>query len=109
MGKLPPGFLVTGLKALVTALKSWTHKKEVKTLSCMTCLLISRAVLLLGAIQVLHNAFFRKIDTHTPPRNANNIEPYTFVMLFSGKFYTLPPPLHYVTLEWPLTLIYDVD
>ena len=40
--------------------------------------------------------------THPPPRNANDIEPYMLVTLFPGKFYTLPPPLHYVTLEWPL-------
>ena len=55
-----------------------------------------------GAIQVLRNAFFleNKIVTHPPPRNSNNFEPNTIVMLFSGKFYT-PPPLHYATLEWP--------
>ena len=41
--------------------------------------------------------FFWKLYTHPPPRNANNIEPYTFVMLFSRKFVTLPPPLRYVT------------
>ena len=39
----------------------------------------------LGAIQVLRNAFSWKFDTHPPPRNANNIEPYIFGMLFSGK------------------------
>ena len=36
----------------------------------------------MGAIQVLRNVFFWKIDTHPPPHNANNIEPYTFVALF---------------------------
>ena len=27
----------------------------------------------LGAIQVLRNAFFRKLYPHAPPRNANNV------------------------------------
>ena len=56
----------------------------------------------LGAIQVLRNAFFGKLVPHPPPRNANNIEPYTFVTLSSGKFDTPPPHQRYVTLEWPL-------
>ena len=30
----------------------------------------------LGAIQVLRNAFFWKLDPHPPPCNANNIEPH---------------------------------
>ena len=46
--------------------------------------------------------FFWKIDTHPPARNANNIEHYIFVTLFSGKFDT-HPPLHYITLEWLLS------
>ena len=53
---------------------------------------------------MLHNImlFFWKFDTpHPPPRNANNVEPYIFVMLFKGKSDTLPPLLCYVTLEWP--------
>lgn len=29
MGKMPPAYLVSGLKALVGALKSWTNRKEV--------------------------------------------------------------------------------
>ena len=58
-----------------------------------------------GAIQVLRNAFFWKLDPHPPPpppRNANNIEPYTFETLFFQKFETPHPHLRYVTLEWPL-------
>ena len=43
-----------------------------------------------------------KLDPHPPPRNANNIEHYTFITLFSGKSDTPHPHLHYVTLEWPL-------
>ena len=43
-----------------------------------------------------------KLDPHPLPRNANNIEPYTFVTLFSGKSDPPPPHLRYVTLEWPL-------
>ena len=39
------------------------------------------------------------VDTHPPPLL---IMLYTFVTLFSGKADTLPPPLRYVTLEWPL-------
>ena len=38
--------------------------------------------------------------THYGHRNANNIEQYTFVMLFVWKFDTLPPLHYYVTLEW---------
>ena len=53
----------------------------------------------LEAIKVLCNAFSWKIYMHPSPHNANNIEPYTFVMLFSGKSDT---PTN-VTLEWPLT------
>ena len=43
------------------------------------------------------------MDPHPPPRNANNIEHYTFVTLFPGKSDTPHPHLRYVTLEWPLT------
>ena len=34
-----------------------------------------------GAIQVLRNAIFLEIGPPPPPRNANNIEHYTFVTL----------------------------
>ena len=54
-----------------------------------------------GAIQVLRNAFFLEIGPPPTPRNANNIEPYTFVMLFSGKSDPPPPHLHYVTWMAP--------
>ena len=40
-----------------------------------------------------------------PPRNANNIEPYTFITDFPGKCDTQQPRLHYVTLEWPTDLV----
>ena len=43
----------------------------------------------LGVIQVF---FSWKFDPHPPPRNANNVEPYTFVTLFSGKADTPPTP-----------------
>ena len=57
-----------------------------------------------GAIEVLRNAIFLEIGPHPTPRNANNIEHYTFVTLFSGKYYHPPlPHLRYVTLEWPPT------
>ena len=44
---------------------------------------------MLRAIQVLRNAFFLKILHPSSP--ANNVEPYIFVMLFSGKAYTPTP------------------
>ena len=44
-----------------------------------------------GAIQVLRNAFFQGISPHPPSCNANNVVPYTFVMLFSGKVDTPTP------------------
>ena len=46
----------------------------------------------LRAIQVLRNAFFLEIGPW-PARNADNIEPYTFVTLLSGKSDTHPPYL----------------
>ena len=55
-----------------------------------------------GAIQVFRNAFFLKIGPNPPPCNANNVEPYTFVMPFSGKFDNPHTHRRYVTLEWPL-------
>ena len=46
-----------------------------------------------GCCTTSHNVAYRsKLDPHPPPRNANNVEPYTFVTLFSGKFDTHPPP-----------------
>ena len=53
-----------------------------------------------GAIQVLRNVFFWKLDPHPPPCTANNVKPYTFVTLFPIKIDH--PHLRYVTLEWPL-------
>ena len=52
----------------------------------------------LGAIQVLLNLFFWKLDPHPPPRNANNIEPYTFVTLSPGK--TDTPHLHKLIINY---------
>ena len=52
---------------------------------------------------MLHNTIFLEIGPHPPPRNANNIEHYTFVTLFSRKSDTPNPHLRYVTLEWPHT------
>ena len=51
---------------------------------------------------MLRNAFFREIGP-LPPRNANNVDIYTFVTLFSGKVDTPHPHLRNVTLEWPLS------
>ena len=55
----------------------------------------------LGPFKCYVTLFFWKLDPHPPPHNANNIEPYTFVMLFLCD--THPHPhLRYVTREWPL-------
>ena len=43
-----------------------------------------------GAIQVLRNAIFLEIGP-PPPRNANSIEHYTFITLFSRKSDTPTP------------------
>ena len=45
-----------------------------------------------GPFKCYVTLFFWKLDPHPPPRNANNIEHYTFVMLFSRKSDTPPPP-----------------
>ena len=42
-----------------------------------------------------------ELASHPPPRNANIVEPYTFVTLFPGPFDSTPHR-RYVTLEWPL-------
>ena len=46
---------------------------------------------ILGAIQVLRNAIFLETGPPPTPRNANDIEHYTFVTLFSRKSDTPPP------------------
>ena len=56
----------------------------------------------LGPFKCYVTLFFWKLDPHLPPRNANNIEYYTFVTLFSQKIRHPHPHLRYVTLEWPL-------
>ena len=60
----------------------------------------------LGPFKCYITLFFWKLDPHPPPRNANNIEHYTFVTLCSRKSDTPPHPhLRYVTLEWPLSCV----
>ena len=58
-----------------------------------------------GPFKCYVTLFFWKLDPHPPLRNANNIEHYTFVMLFSRKSDTPHPHLRYITLEWPLRAI----
>ena len=53
-----------------------------------------------GPFKCYVTLFSWKFDPHPPPGKANNVEPYIFVMLFSGKADT-HPLLRYVTLEWP--------
>ena len=50
------------------------------------------------------SAFLCKFDTHPSPCNANNVEPYIFVInsFFQGNLTSLPPSLRYVTLKWLL-------
>ena len=61
-----------------------------------------------GPFKCYVTLFFWKLDPHPPPRNANNIEYYTFVTLFSRKSDTPPHPhLRYVTLEWPPIAFHD--
>ena len=55
-----------------------------------------------GPFKCFVTLFSWKLDTHPPPRNANNIEAYTFETLFPGKVDTPHPHLRYVTLEWLL-------
>ena len=59
-----------------------------------------------GPFKCYVTLFFLKLDPHPPPRNANNIEHYTFVTLFSRKSDTPHPHLRYVTLGWPLAQNY---
>ena len=53
----------------------------------------------IGVIQHYVTLFIWKFDTLPPLRTANNVVPYMFIALFSGKSETLPPPT--VLSEWP--------
>ena len=55
-----------------------------------------------GPLKCYVMVFSWKFDTQPPHRNANNVELYTFIPLFSGKSNT---PLCFVTLEWPPTWV----
>ena len=84
-------------------------KRSTSVLISVSCVpfrtsLMANKSITCGTIHELRNAFSRKFDTHPPPRNANNVEPYTFVTVFFWKFDAPDPPppqLHYVMLEWP--------
>ena len=56
----------------------------------------------MGPFKCYVTLFFWKLDPHPPPRNANNIEYYTFVTLSSRKSETPPPPSALRNTEWPL-------
>ena len=45
----------------------------------------------MGPFKCYVTLFFCKLDSHPSPRNADNIEHYTFVTLLSGKYDTPPP------------------
>ena len=53
------------------------HFPEMSPLESVDCIL--------GPFKCYVTLFFWKLDPHPPPRNANNIEHYTFVTLFSRK------------------------
>ena len=46
----------------------------------------------LGAIKVLLNAFFAKLDPHPPPRYASNVEPLHLRNAFFQKIWHPPLP-----------------
>ena len=48
-----------------------------------------------GPFKCYVTLYSREFDPHTPPRNTNNVEPYTFLTLFSGNAETphSPPPM----------------
>ena len=46
----------------------------------------------MGPFKCYVTLVFWKLDPHPPPRNANNIEHYTFVTLFFQKVRHPPPP-----------------
>ena len=64
-------------------LKCWGIYVLLHILGNVLLIYLVSNVTLYGAIQVLRNAFLWRFDPHPPPRNANNVELYTFVMLFS--------------------------
>ena len=45
-----------------------------------------------------------RFDTHPPRRDANNVEPYSFVTRFFWKFDTHPPRLNAIIVE-PYTVV----
>ena len=48
-------------------------------------------------------SLFLEIGHPSPPRRANNIGACTLVMLIcADPMIRIPPPLHYITLEWPI-------
>ena len=49
-----------------------------------------------GPFKCYVTVFSREFDTHPPPHNANNVEPYTFVTFYPGKL-TPPMALHALT------------
>ena len=95
MGKLKPWHRMrscTGLRRIERQGGS-VHKKRYYRIPALINPIGPRILLkhALGAIQVLRNAIFLEIGPPLP-RNANNIEHYTFVTLFSRKSDTPPPP-----------------
>ena len=59
----------------------------------------------MGTIQVLRNVFSWEFDSYAPPRNANNVEPYTFVTLVSGKADPPSTPTALCNTQMALTTI----
>ena len=100
-GHLPPHWFASGIVyrvVFITSVLNW---------ALFICIIIIHIfpshvpVITKGPFKCYVMLFSWKLDPHPPPRNANNVEPYTFVTLFSRKFDTPHPHLRYVTLEWP--------
>ena len=66
-------------------------KTNPTTLSCHIDRFVYSTTPLRGPFKCYVTLFFCKLGPHPPPRNANNIEHYTFVMLFPENR-TPPPP-----------------
>ena len=85
---------------LLSFLTCVSHSNSVITHMCHSRLVLAKKPF------VLRDDFFLKFHTDPRPRNANNVEPYTFVTLFPGNL-TTHSPFHYVTLELALTMPFN--
>ena len=47
--------------------------------------IVLKSILFYGPFKCYVTLFNWEFDPHPPPRNADNVEPHTYVTLFSGK------------------------